>query len=151
MVKSLKIIFVLLLISFPLKAENINNIIINGNKRISDETIKIYGEIKNGDQYSQKTSNQILKNLYGTGFFENVEVTFDKNTLTINLAEYPSINQLVIIGEKAKKFKDEIKKIINLKERKPFVKSNLSKDIDIIKSFYSSLDQFCKSRGKDKN
>ena len=32
MVKSLKIIFVLLLISFPLKAENINNIIINGNK-----------------------------------------------------------------------------------------------------------------------
>ena len=100
MIKITKYFLIAYLFTFPLKAENINNIIINGNKRVSDETVKIYGEIKDTKIYSETKSNQILRNLYDTGFFENVEVLFKNNTLTINLKEYPTINQLIIIGEK---------------------------------------------------
>ena len=69
MIKILKYFIVLFFLSFPIKAENINNVIINGNKRVSDETIKIYGEINNIKKYSESSSNTILKNLYDTGFF----------------------------------------------------------------------------------
>ena len=139
MVKIIKLLLILSLFSFPLKAENINNIIINGNKRVSDETVKIYGEINNTKTYSEKNANRILKNLYDTEFFENVEILFENNTLIVNLKEYPTINQLIIIGEKSNKFETEIKKIISSKEKKSLNRSNLAKDINLIKSLYSSL------------
>ena len=101
--------------------------------------MKIYGEIKDTKIYSETKSNQILRNLYDTGFFENVEVLFKNNTLTINLKEYPTINQLIIIGEKSNKYIDEIKRVINSKEKKSLNNSNLSKDVNIIKNLYSSL------------
>jgi len=133
------LILTLFSFSLQLKAQNINNIIISGNKRVSDETIKIYGEIDKTKQYSEKSANQILKNLYDTEFFENVEILFENNNLIINLKEYPTINQLIIVGEKSNKFKDEIRKLIKSKENKSFNKSNLSRDVNTIKNLYSSL------------
>ena len=139
MVKIIIYFFIIINLSLPLRAENIDKLIINGNNRVSEETIKIYGGINNFSKYSEKNSNIILKNLYETGFFETVEILFQKNTLIVNLKEYPTINQLILIGEKSNKFKDEIKKIVYSKEKKPLNKSNLAKDVDIIKSLYSSL------------
>tara|TARA_E500000178_G_scaffold207387_1_gene204816 strand:- start:4069 stop:6300 length:2232 start_codon:yes stop_codon:yes gene_type:complete len=139
MAKILRYLFIFTILTLPLNASNIENVIINGNKRVSDETVKIYGEINSFNNYSEKNANQILKNLYGTGFFENVEIKFEENNLIVNLKEYPVINQLLILGEKSKKFEDEIKKIINSKENKSLNKSNLAKDVNIIKSLYSSL------------
>ena len=49
MIKTNLIIFIFLIIcftSFTLKAEMVNKIEIDGNSRISDETIKVYGKIK---------------------------------------------------------------------------------------------------------
>ena len=139
MIKLVTYFFIAVLFSLPLKAGDIKNIIINGNKRVSDETIKIYGEIDKTKKYSQKNANEILKNLYSTEFFENVEILFENNNLIINLKEYPTINQLIIVGEKSNKFKNEIKKIIKSKENKSFNKSNLSRDVNIIKSLYASM------------
>ena len=120
-------------------AEVLNNIIIKGNKRISEETIKVYGEIEIGKNLKESDLNKILKNLYSTDFFEDVSLDLNNQTLTINLKEYPVINQLVIIGEKSKRYSEKIKELIKLKEKKSFNRSFLSKDIELIKSFYSSL------------
>jgi outer membrane protein insertion porin family len=138
MTNLLKFVFILFFLIFPLTAEEIKNIIIEGNNRVSDETIKIYGEIDDKKKYSDQDSNLILQNLYETGFFENVEVIFEKGTLKINLKEYPIVNQLIIIGEKSKNFKDQIKKVINSKENKSLINSNLAKDVNLIKNIYSS-------------
>ena len=119
-------------------SQNINNIIIEGNNRVSDETIKIYGEINLDSSYDEKKLNQIIKNLYSTNFFEDVKVSILGNTLKINLKEYPIVNQLTILGEKSNKFKEQIEGIISTKEKKSFIKSLLSKDIELIKSMYSS-------------
>ena len=139
MIKFIKLFLIIVAFIVPLKAENINDIIINGNKRVSNETIKIYGEINNIKKYTEANANKILKNLYETEFFETVEVSYENNNLFINLKEYPIINQLIIIGEKNKKFEEEIKKIIKSKENKSLIKSNLSNDITTIKTLYSSL------------
>ena len=137
--KIIAVLFTFLVLTLPLKAEVVKNIIINGNERISNETVKVYGGIELNKEFSERDSNDILKNLYDTGFFESVEVLFENNKLIVNLKEYPSINQLIIIGEKSQKYQKEIKKVINSKEKRSLIKSNLSKDAEIIKTLYSSL------------
>ncbi len=130
--------FIFFIFFANIKAEIVNEIQIQGNKRISNETIKIYGGINVNKDYSKKDLNQILKNLYETNFFEDVNVELKGNILRINLKEYPIINKLIITGEKSNKYKDQIKKLINLKEKGSLIKSNLSKDLEIIKKLYSS-------------
>ncbi len=120
-------------------SEIIKKVVINGNKRVSEETVKIYGEIEINKDYKEKDINKILNNLYETEFFQDVKISISQNSLIINLKEFPVINQLVIVGEPSKKYKDQIKKNIKSKEKRSFVKSNLAKDIDIIKTLYSSL------------
>ena len=110
-----------------LQAEIVKNIVIEGNKRVSTETIKIYGGIEINKDYSNKDLNNVLKDLYETDFFEDVKLELKNNVLKVELKEYPFINQLVIIGEKSKKYRDQIKKIIKLKEKKIFYPILLSK------------------------
>ena len=88
--------------------------------------------------YSDLDLDKVLKNLYETEFFEDVNLELKNNTLTINLKEYPIVNQLIIIGEKSTRYKDQIKKIIKLREKRSFIKSYLVKDIEKIKNLYSS-------------
>ncbi len=122
-----------------LNAEIVKQIIINGNERVSNETIKIYGKIDLQKDYSEKDIDSILKNLYETNFFEDIKVSLSNNILIINLKEFPIINQLIVAGEKSTRYVDQIKKIMILKEKKSFIKSNLAKDVDRIKNLYSSL------------
>ena len=83
--------------------------------------------------------NEIIKNLYSTNFFEDVQVSLNNNTLKLDLVEYPVLNQLIIIGEKSNKFIDQIKKIMQLKEKRSFIKSRLVEIQENIKNLYSSL------------
>ena len=135
---------VIFFISFSLffslaQAEVIKEIKIFGNKRISEETIKIYGDINLNKDYSEKGLNDIIRKVYSTNFFENVEAKIENNILELRLKEYPAINQLIIIGEKKSSFRDQVKKIISSKQKGSFIKSNIAKDIEKIKSLYSSI------------
>ena len=139
-----KILIITLILNFffsILNAEIVKKIEINGNKRISDETIKVYGEFKDslGQDLSKSDLDRILKNLYLTDFFENVSVEINNNTLSVDLKEYPVVNQLIIVGEKSTKFKNEIKKIISTKEKNSFIENNLKQDVISIKNLYSTL------------
>jgi outer membrane protein insertion porin family len=136
----IKIISVIILFSFInfANAEIVKKIEISGNQRVSQETILVYGEIKINQDLKQKDLNKILKNLYSTNFFEDVKINLEKNILYITIEEYPTINQLIIIGEKSKRLKDKIIELISLKEKKSFIKSNLNNDVELIKRIYSS-------------
>ena len=128
-----------LILSFSSKAEEIKKIIIDGNKRVSNETVLIYGNIELNKNIVEKDINEIIKNLYSTNFFEEVNIDFKNNILSINLKEYPVVNQLIILGENRDSYQKQIKKIIQVKENKSFVRSFLAKDISVIEKFYSSL------------
>ena len=92
----LSIIFCIYIFKF--KFWNSEKISINGNNRISEETIKVYGDIEIKKNYSEKDLNKIINNLYATEF-EDVKVKLSNNVLSIDVKEYP-INQIIIIGEK---------------------------------------------------
>jgi len=139
MLKIITLITLFILNLTILKADVVNDLVISGNKRVSDETIKIYGEIDISKDITENELDKILKNLYSTNFFEDVKVQIKNNKLEIVLKEYPVINQLILIGEESNKYKELIKKTIRLKEKKSFIKSFLAKDLETIKKLYSSL------------
>ena len=121
-------------------AEVVKGIKIIGNERISEETVKVYGDIDAGKtNYTKQDLDKILKNIYETNFFKNVVVEIKNQFLIINLEEYPVINQLVLLGEKANKIKDQIKEFIKSKEKGSFIQNNIQEDINIIKTLYSSI------------
>ncbi len=138
MYRSLLILLILLFFTQG-NTEEVNKLVIEGNKRVSEETIKVYGEIELNKDITESDLNRITTNLFSTNFFEDVSVQIKSNTLIINVSEYPVINQLVILGEDRKSYLEEIKKIISLKENKSFTRSSLAKDILKIKNFYSVL------------
>ena len=53
-------------------AENIKDVEISGNKRISKDTIIVLGKIKITENYDTDRLNNVLKNLYNTNFFNNI-------------------------------------------------------------------------------
>ncbi len=129
------IIFVLMHFNI-LNAEIVKKVEITGNKRVSDQTILIYGKIEINENYEEKDINKVLSNLYGTNFFEDVKINFINGVLKINLIEYPIINSLVIVGEPSNKYKQGIKKIIELKEKDSFIENRLQRDVKKIKNIY---------------
>ncbi len=122
-----------------INAAIINEIRVEGNKRVSDETIKVYGGIKLNENVDQNIINEILNNLYSTDFFEDIKINEKNGVLNILVKEYPLVNQLVITGEPSTKVKEQIKKQIFTKEKRSFIKSSISKDVDLIKQLYSSI------------
>ena len=70
--KKINFIFLIIFLFFTsLKAEIAKEVIINGNERISKETIKVYGGIELNKNYTEADVNNILKDLYGTGFWRS--------------------------------------------------------------------------------
>ena len=140
MKKFLYIIFIYILsFSLPTSAEILKKFEVEGNSRISTETLKVYGEIELNKNYTTDDINEIIKKLYDTKFFSKISTSFVNNILKIKVEENPIINTIIIDGEKAKKYKEVILEIISLKEKSSFVESDIKKDIEMVKSFYKSL------------
>ena len=97
--------FFLLFFSNILSATNILNVEINGNERITKETIILFGQIDLNNDINGNELNTILKNLYETNFFEDIKLEINDQTLIVNVKEFPLISSLEIVGVKAKKLK----------------------------------------------
>ena len=118
MIKLFKLIFILLFFfSNNLFSKEIEII---GNQRISDETIILLSGIDENIELNNTNLNLILKRLYDTNFFEDVSLDFNKTKLTVNVKEYPIIENIQISGIKKKPLIELIKNNINIKEKGPF-------------------------------
>ena len=142
--ENIKKLFVVILIFFNFTivssfAEVINKIDVKGNKRISAETIIVFGDISKGKDYKASDINILIKKLYDTSFFSNISVNLKDGTLNILVEENPLINSIVFDGEKADKYKEAIIELLTLREKTSFLKSNVKADINLIKEFYRQL------------
>jgi len=126
-------------IFFNLSAEIIQKIEVKGNDRISDETIKVYGDITIGKDYSASEINEILKNLYGTNFFSDIKISLSDGTLGVIVKEYAMINFIDLRGEKSKGITKKVLAELKLKAKESFIENRLSEDINTIKKIYASI------------
>ena len=113
-------------------AESLKNIEVSGNKRISDETIKIFSNIKVNDEMSNATLDKVIKNLYKTSFFKNVNLNFENQILYIQVEENPIVEDLQINGVKNKSLLEFLKDNIKLSTMKSFDQELLASDLDLI-------------------
>ena len=127
----------LLTIFFTLSSysKNYEKIIINGNERISNETILVFSEIKDNKPLDENSINEILKKLYKSGFFKDVTVKIEDNNLTIDVLENPIIQTVFIEGIKRKKTEESLYEILSLKNRSSYNSSLIKKDEAAILSF----------------
>ena len=127
-----KIFLLLILFCFFLSAtsrsEVIKEIKVNGNERISDETIKMFSTIKLNQDINDDDLNKITKDLYQTNFFENIFVSINDGVLVIQVKENPIIGKLEIQGIKSKTIKENLLKIIKIKSRNSYNEFLLKED-----------------------
>ena len=134
--KSLSIYFKFLIIYFFFYTNSysqiINKIIINGNDRISNETIKMFSKFDINDEINNNELNSILKNLYNTNYFKDINVLFKNNILTIYVEEYPIIQSINYTGIKSNKIIEQISIDKLIKEKSPYNISSFKNEKDRI-------------------
>ncbi len=148
-------IFFLFLVSA--KSEILKKFEISGNKRISNNTIIIFSEIKLNEEVTKSKLDKVIKNLYKTNFFRDISLNFENETLFLKVEENPIIENLKIDGIKKQSLVDFIKDKIQLSEMKSFDQELLSADLDLISNilktngYYFTKISSAKSLNKELN
>ena len=105
----IKIIVVFFFLLSLVRAETLEKIEISGNKRISDQTIIIFSEIQINEEITKSKLDEVIKKLYKTNFFRNINLSFDNQTLFLEVEENPIIEKLDIKGIKKQSLVEFIK------------------------------------------
>ena len=124
------------IVSFS-KADIINDIKLENNKRVGKESILAFGNIKLGTDYSENDINQILIDLYNSNFFSNIKLRIENNILIVYVEEKKIIQTVLIEGIKSKENTSKILKQLKLKDKSPFDKFNAEQDLKKIKNALS--------------
>ena len=127
----------------------VNKIIIEGNERLCTETISIFSKVSINDNIDTSKLNEVLKDIYSTGFFQDVKFEFNNNILKIKVIENPIIQNIIYEGVKSKTILEDVTKNLKLKERssfnEDFLRSDKIKIIDSLKDlgyFFSKVEVF---------
>jgi outer membrane protein insertion porin family len=91
----------------PAAAEfTVGDIHIEGLQRVSEGTVFNYLPVNIGDHLSAARVREAVRALYATGFFRDVQLRRDGNTLVVVVIERPSIESFEITGNKDIKTED---------------------------------------------
>ena len=127
-----KIFIVFFLFTGSIRSEEFQNILINGNERISKETIIVFSDLPSENFLDENSINNILKKLYKSGFFKNVVVKIENKNLIIDVEENPIIQTIFIEGIKKKKLVESLYEVLSLKDRSSFNLISVKKDTEAI-------------------
>ena len=121
MIRLLLIILLSFFLSFnSYSSDNVKRILISGNERVSDETIKMFSEIQVNSKINNTIVNEITKKLYETNYFNNVIVEYENSILKITVDENPIIQNIQYNGIKSKSLRQQLLSDINLKARSSY-------------------------------
>ena len=83
----------------------VKRIEVRGLQRVSRATVIAAIPLQPGQTYTNAQSNKIIAALFKTGFFDNVQLTRDDNTLIVQVTERPTIASVSITGNTSIKAK----------------------------------------------
>ena len=120
------------------------NIRVEGLQRISEGTVYNYLPVNIGDHLTPQREREALRALYATGFFRDVELRRDGDTLIVAVAERPSIESIDIKGNKDIKTEDLQKSLRNvgLAAGKTFDRSTLDEVTQYLTDQYYSRGKY---------
>ena len=142
--KNFKIIFLSFLLSLNLNAFDeflVSDIRIIGLQRVSTGSIFNVIPISVGDRIDIRKSNDIVRSLFSTEQFDNIQIGKDGNTLIITVVERPSISLIEISGNKALKTEQLLESLdgVGIKEGEVYKRSTLEKvKSELVRSYASN-------------
>ena len=116
-------------------AEIVKSILVEGNERITDQTIIIFSKVNIGEDLIINDLNEIIEKLYETDFFKNVSVMLENNILIINVDENQLVQSIKINGVKNKNLKQKLLDQLTMTEKKSYVEEKSKDDISKLSNF----------------
>ncbi len=142
--KKFKLITLSFLLSFQLSAFDeflVSDIRIIGLQRVSTGSIFNVIPISVGDRIDSRKSNDIVRSLFSTEQFDDIQIGKDGNTLIITVEERPSISGIDISGNKALKTEQLLESLdgVGIKEGEVYKRSTLERvKSELIRSYASN-------------
>jgi len=116
----------------------ISSIVVEGNQRITTDTIVSISKIEKGNSYSPSQLNSALQLIKKSTYFKTVTISQKNNILKINVIENPTINSINFEGNDT--LQDEnLFELITSKERQTLSASKAEKDADIVAIAYADM------------
>jgi len=81
----------------------ISSISVQGNQLIPSETIRDFAGVNLGSNLSPADLNEVVRRLYDSGMFENVDLRISGSTMVITVVENPSVSVIAFEGNKSLK------------------------------------------------
>lgn len=128
--------------SFAFDQFVIKSIKIEGLKKISKEAVLQEINLKQGQTFNDEQAQLIIKSLYKTNFFKNVELEEHNSNLIIKVTERPIISKLEITGVKSKEKINKILKDAQISEGLFYDAYNISKAEKEIEKYYLSQGKY---------
>ena len=120
---------------------NILEIMVQGAKRIDPETIISFGQIELGEQFDDVKLNDIIKRLFNTELFADVQLSLQDGLLTIIVEENPIINRVIFEGNDRIDAED-LERELQLKPRRVLTRTKVQQDTQRLIDIYRSTGRF---------
>ena len=118
----------------------ISDIRVEGLQRISEGTVYNYLPLDTGDELTAAATRSSIRELYRTGFFQDIQFARDGNILVIMVRERPAIANVQLTGNKAIK-EEDLKRVmfdIGLSEGEVFDRLVLDRlQQELVKQYFS--------------
>ena len=128
----LKLFFNVIILVLAFNSQASSNVIeqfnIEGNQRISDNTIILFTQVNVGEAITNDDLNIILNNLYNTKYFNDISLSLENNILNIFVEEFPVIQKINYNGIKSNKILENITANRLLKDKSPYNLFALNKE-----------------------
>ncbi len=136
--KLLLITFLSFFLILTAKAEIIKKINIEGNKRITNETVIMFSGLNLGDVIKSTNLNKALKDLYMTDYFKNVSIKSDNGIVVIKVDENPIIQSVKLNGVDNNRIREKLREVTIKIEKYPFVENKINNQVILIKNILKS-------------
>lgn len=124
------------ILATPAYSAVISSVSVQGNKLIPSQTIRDFAGVDFGANLTPADINDVLRRLYDSGMFENVELQVAGSTLVIKVIENPTISVIAFEGNEILK-DDALAAVISSSVRRPFNRLTAQADAQTIAQLYS--------------
>ncbi len=130
------------LMTAPAAAQGIvQDIRIEGNRRVEPETVRSYLLFSKGDAYDAGKVDGSLKALFATGLFSDVSIDRQGSDVVVTVVENPVVNQVAFEGN-SEVDADTLRAEVQLKPRSVFTRARVQSDVQRILDVYRRQGRF---------
>lgn len=142
MMKKLGVLVCFLMIAWTARADmTVRSIRVTGNQRLEPATVLSYLPFEEGETITSVDLNKALKDLYKTGFFDDVEMKENGDELTIHVKERPIISYIGFEGND-KIDEDVLAGEVQTKVRDVYTPTKIRADVARLETIYRRMGLF---------